>query len=423
MLRSLRVAAVQLEAHDRDAFELRWPHICTRIHEAALRGAQLIVLPEGTVPAYVLGHEPVASELLQAALDDVQSLARSHGAIIVYGTVRLSAQGLHNSAYVVDANGSLAGYADKCFLWHFDRQWFSAGSTIAPIDTSLGKLGVLICADGRIPTIGRALVDRGAGMLVMPTAWVTSGRNPHELENVQADLLAAVRARENGVPFVAANKVGVERACVAYCGKSQILGANGMPLAKATQHDAQTLIEDVTLGDARPLRAPSLKPKPSRAFTRDLRIAITPDGELPAPLKDVAGADHVVTADPLADDRLSDAAAVAAVEDDLIQDPGGLVPYRLAGYQLIVWRTDLNDREWLRALARARAIELRLFIIVVCKFEFAFAVDPDGTVVCGTFDGLRVAAFVFSPQRTTHTIVAPWTDILEGLQRVPLEYS
>ena len=59
---------------------------------------------------------------------------------------------------------------------------------------AVGRLGVLICADGRMPGIGRALVDAGAQVLVMPTAWVTSGRNPHELENLQADLLAQVRA-------------------------------------------------------------------------------------------------------------------------------------------------------------------------------------------------------------------------------------
>ena len=57
----------------------------------------------------------------------------------------------------------------------------------------------------------------------MPTAWVTSGRDPGALENVQADLLARVRAYENGVPFVAANKCGVELGIALYCGKSQIV--------------------------------------------------------------------------------------------------------------------------------------------------------------------------------------------------------
>ena len=57
----------------------------------------------------------------------------------------------------------------------------------------------------------------------MPTAWVTSGRDPTALENVQADLLGRVRAYENRVPFVAANKCGSELGMVAYCGKSQIV--------------------------------------------------------------------------------------------------------------------------------------------------------------------------------------------------------
>ena len=70
----------------------------------------------------------------------------------------------------------------------------------------------------------------------MPTAWVTSGRDPTSLENVQADLLGRVRAYENRVPFVAANKCGSELGMVAYCGKSQIVDSRGEIVALANQH-------------------------------------------------------------------------------------------------------------------------------------------------------------------------------------------
>ncbi|MBV8726499.1 MAG: carbon-nitrogen hydrolase family protein [Candidatus Eremiobacteraeota bacterium] len=420
MPRQITVAMLQLEAHDRNAFTQRWPQICTRIREAASKGAQLIVLPEGTVPAYVIGREPVDGELLQAALDDVQSLARSTSTVIVYGSVRRTAQEQYNSAYVVDSNGSLAGSADKCFLWHFDRTWFASGKLEAPITTSLGRLGVLICADGRIPTIGRALVDHGAEMLVMPTAWVTSGRDPNRLENAQADLLAPVRARENAVPFVAANKVGVERECVAYCGKSQIIAADGAVVALASQTREETVIETVTLGSGYARRVTLPAPQPAATREGELRLAITPYEVDIDEVKRVIGVDEVIADDARSDSALLEKAAAATVNDDVVNDPGGLVPYRLAGYQLLIWRSELEDLAWMRTLARARALELRLFVVVICNEKIALAADPDGVVVCGTFGSLRVASFLFSPQRTKQTAVAPATDILEGLERASL---
>ena len=418
--REITIAALQLQAHDRSTFAQRWPQICTRIREAALRGAQLIVLPEGTVPSYVIGHEPVEGELLQAALDDVQSLARSTQSVIVYGSARLTSTGQYNSAYVVDADGNVAGYADKCFLWHFDRHWFAAGMLAAPIQTSLGKLGVLICADGRIPTISRALVDRGAELLVMPTAWVTSGRDPQNLENAQADLLAQVRAKENCVPFIAANKIGTELRCVAYCGKSQVVAADGTVLALASQWHEELLMSGVRIGEGARKRVALETPAHAPIRERDLRIAITAFGDVDDEIKKIIGADEMVGIDPISDDMLFESTAAAAVRDDVVGDPGGLVPYRLAGYQLLIWRTNLPDEGWVRALARARALELRLFIIAMRVGRVAFAVDPDGAIVCGTFDGLRIANFVFSPSRTKQTAVAPGTDIIEGLERASL---
>ncbi|MDP9017535.1 MAG: carbon-nitrogen hydrolase family protein, partial [Candidatus Eremiobacteraeota bacterium] len=175
--RTLKVAALQLDAHDRDAFASVWPHIGKQIQLAAAGGAQLIVLPEGTVPGYVIGNAPIDSSITDRALQDVQGIAQRAKVVVVYGSVRSHQNFIFNSAFVVDSDGSLAGIADKCFLWHFDRQWFAAGKVAPPISTRLGNLGVMICADGRIPTIARTLVDEGAQLLVMPTAWVTSGRD------------------------------------------------------------------------------------------------------------------------------------------------------------------------------------------------------------------------------------------------------
>lgn len=163
-----------------------------------------------------MGTHPYDGEATRQAVADGRAVARENHIVLVIGAARKIGSCLYNSAIVINADGTLAGSTDKQFLWHFDRQWFVPGERLEPVQTSLGKLGVLVCADGRIPTIAATLVDRGAAVLVMPTAWVSSGRDPEQLENAQADLLARVRARENHVPFVAANKAGVEAGCVLY---------------------------------------------------------------------------------------------------------------------------------------------------------------------------------------------------------------
>ncbi|MHB8147141.1 MAG: carbon-nitrogen hydrolase family protein, partial [Vulcanimicrobiaceae bacterium] len=236
MTRTIRTAALQLRATARRAFVDAWPQHLGAIEDAA-RHSDLLVLPEASIPAYVLGDDATDDAAIERAVAEVRGIARRHGTVIVAGVAQRDGMRLHNRALVIERNGAIAGHADKLFLWHFDRKWFEAGSAIEPVSTSLGKLGVLVCADGRIPGIARALVDRGAELLVMPTAWVTSGRDPEHLENAQADLLVRVRAFENGVPFIAANKCGVELAMVAYCGKSQIVAANGELLAIAGERD------------------------------------------------------------------------------------------------------------------------------------------------------------------------------------------
>jgi predicted amidohydrolase len=406
---------VQTRAHDRAAFAERWPTLLARIAAAAESGARLIVVPEGTVPAYVIGSAPVDPQQIEAAAQDVIAVASRTGATIVYGGARAGEQGLANSAYVVTPGG-IAGYADKCFLWHFDRRWFTAGDALEPVDTPAGRLGIFICADGRIPTIASTLVAKGAEVLVVPTAWVTSGRDPRVLENIQADLMIAVRARENGVPLVAANKTGVEARSVAYCGKSQILAADGSLVAVAPQDEETVLRGTVAIG-ASIAGLPSAPPAVTRLagdpLPQLLRIAIAAhaDAELHASAR-VADADVVI--DPHAQPPSAD---VALVDDEAVLDPRALVAPRLDGVRLFVWRASISA-DWVVPFARTRAAELRAYVVVFdSPRRRAFAVDPDGAVVCGTFGDFELAAFAFDRARTDVWRVAPATDVREALVR------
>jgi predicted amidohydrolase len=416
---------VQPNAHDREDFEARWPSIIAAAQTAAERGAKLIVLPEGTVPGYVLGNEPVDAAQLARAASDVASLARSHAVVVVYGGARIEGSRVYNAAICIGPNGDELGFAAKQFLWHFDRRWFAAGESLRPIDTPIGRLGLLVCADGRIPTIAATLVERGAQMLVMPTAWVTSGRDPHVLENLQADLLANVRARENGVPFVAANKCGVERESVAYCGKSALIDAHGAFVARGSETAPDVVFGELELASALSDRLVRERVEPlapvvhAEPRTR-ARIAFTPasdpiDLTRYRALAAQADCDAMIVAglDPMPDETRIE---YALVDDRAIHDPRGLVRARLDGCDLFIWNTALADAEWMTRFARTRAAELRAFILVfVAGGRRAFAVDPDGVVIAGTFGDLRLASFVFDRAKTLATTVAPTTDVLAGL--------
>jgi hypothetical protein len=96
--RKIPVACVQTRAADREAFDGAWPAVLAALERAARGGAALIVLPEGTVPAYVLGEEPVDEGQLDAARLRVSRIARAFGTTIVYGTARASGGRTYNSA-------------------------------------------------------------------------------------------------------------------------------------------------------------------------------------------------------------------------------------------------------------------------------------------------------------------------------------
>lgn len=252
---SLRVAAVQLDAHGLDDAEPALERSLGAIAEAGIAGARLIVLPECTWPAYVLGTGPRAGELIAQQQERVlaryaEAAARS-GAVVVVGMALAEDGDIVNVACVFEADGTLRAKVAKRFLWDADTCWFRAGERSNVIDTSVARLGVFVCADGRMPEIARVLALDGAELLVDPTALVTTAPDPRAWTNPQAEHMLATRARENGLHTIVANKVGTERDLVAYCGRSAIIGPDGAFVSRAAPDVAETLVADVEPGPAR----------------------------------------------------------------------------------------------------------------------------------------------------------------------------
>ena len=424
-MKTVSIALLQLQAYDRYEFSESWPGVLEEVGRVASQHINVIVLPEVTIPGYVIGTAPLDLTVISDAVARLQALCDLHGCVIVAGLAQADpdgAHGLRNSAVVLCPHRS-AQYSSKRFLWHFDNLWFDRGNDLDPIDTPFGKLGIIVCADGRIPIIARTLVERGAELLVVVTAWVTSGRDPELLENIQADLLARVRAWENAIPIVVANKVGSEFESVLYCGKSQAVAADGTMIACASQHSPETVIVELAL-DSRPAPVRSIPlalAPPQYAERTAIRIAVT--RRLTTEQRKVADwcdVDIVISADALPQQTtvlplLPGNLAGIVLPDDALRDPGYLVDVRLAGYDFFIWQPQTVAAPWIMPLARTRAIELRAYIVVFVSAERLAVIDPQGSIVAGSTAALRMPQFVFDPAQTLATTIVPHTDITQGL--------
>ena len=251
----MRVSLVQLRAFDLEEAAEGLRHTLEMIDRAAAEQPDLIVLPEVTYPAYFLGSR---EEYHRARPLDAEGLVRTfggkaaqHGVYLVAGVAfPLESGEVANSALLFAPDGSLAGRYDKSFLWHFDRRWFQGGAHYPVFETPLGRLGLLICADGRMPEIARCLALGSAQVIVDATAWVSWGRQPSELSNPQPEYMMSARAIENGVWVVAAGKVGMEAGSIVYCGRSCVIDPRGRTLASAGTEEDTVLTFDLDPAEA-----------------------------------------------------------------------------------------------------------------------------------------------------------------------------
>lgn len=254
----LRVAAVQLPARGIDEADLALSEALAGIVDAAERGARLVVLPECTWPAYLLGTDNARRWPATSPGEVIASLsaaAREHAVVVVVGLalpVPDAPGRFHNAAVVIESDGSVLSATHKRFLWDVDGLWFDAGMTSEVVSTSVARLGVMVCADGRMPEIARELAVAGAEVLVDPTAWVTAGADPATWNNLQAISMFPTRARENGMWSIAANKVGIERDLVAYCGRSSIVGPDGSVVAQGPPDRPSVVTADISPAAAQP---------------------------------------------------------------------------------------------------------------------------------------------------------------------------
>jgi len=213
------------------------------VNEAVRQGAELVVLPECMNTGYLFDSADHCRALAETVPDGafvsaMSSLARKHDIFIASGITEWdAARGrLFNSGIMLDRKGEVAVHYHKQFLATHDQNWFSFGERGCPVvDTDLGRIGLMICFDGRIPEIARSLALQGAEIIVDMANFFAMD---------QADMWGPARSYENGVWLVAATKAGYERS-IYYPGGSMIVDPNGRVVAKMPYDRHGVIVADV----------------------------------------------------------------------------------------------------------------------------------------------------------------------------------
>lgn len=213
--------------------------ITASIREAAAKDAKLIVFPECMNNGYVWNdrkHANSGSEEIPGTFTDaLAALCKELSVYVAIGMSERDGEDVYNSAALVGPNG-LVGKYQKNFLFDFDPFYFTFGTTGYPVfDTPLGRIGMFICADARIPEGARMLTLAGAEILLHITNNTT-----HE----QHELHEPARANENEVWMVCADKVGQEEG-LTYPGHSQIIHPDGSLVVQGSQFDREIIYAEI----------------------------------------------------------------------------------------------------------------------------------------------------------------------------------
>ena len=262
--RILTVALVQ--ERDHGSVEANLDVVARRVAEAAGQGAKLVLLQELHNGAYFCQHESVAEfdraePIPGPSTEFLGALAQKHGVVIVGSVFERRAAGLyHNTAVVLEADGRLVGKYRKMHIpddpgFH-EKFYFTPGDLgFHPIETSVGRLGVLVCWDQWYPEAARLMALAGAELLLYPTAigWDPSDAPDEKARQRDAWMLShRGHAVANGLPVLSCNRIGHEpsplgAAGIDFWGSSHVLGPQGELLAEAPVDAAHLLTVRIDL--------------------------------------------------------------------------------------------------------------------------------------------------------------------------------
>lgn len=243
------------------------------IRAAKAGGAQLVLLQELHTSLYFCQHEStdlfdLAEPIPGNSTAWLGALAKELDIVIVGSLFEKRAPGLyHNTAVVLERDGSLAGVYRKMHIpddpGYYEKFYFTPGDLgFTPIQTSVGKLGVLVCWDQWYPEAARLMALAGAELLLYPTAIGWNPADDADEQQRQRDAWVTIQrshAVANGLPVLVANRVGFEpdptkqTAGSQFWGHSFVAGPQGEFIAKSGEK-ADVLMADVDLGRSENVR-------------------------------------------------------------------------------------------------------------------------------------------------------------------------
>ena len=244
------------------------------IIDLARRGAQLIVLQELHNSLYFCQVESVdnfdlAEPIPGPSTEFFGELARQLGVVIVTSLFERRAPGLyHNTAVVIERDGTIAGKYRKMHIpddpAYYEKFYFTPGDLgFQPIDTSVGRLGVLVCWDQWYPEAARLMALAGAELLIYPTAiGYESSDTPEEQERQREAWTIVQRghAVANGLPVVTVNRVGHEidpsgqTGGIQFWGSSFVAGPQGELFYRASTTEEESIVVAIDLDHSEQVR-------------------------------------------------------------------------------------------------------------------------------------------------------------------------
>ena len=247
--------------------ELNRINLRKKIEKLAQKGAQLVVLQELHDSLYFCQTENVenfdlAEPIPGNATEFYSQVARQCGVVLVTSLFERRAPGLyHNTAVVFESDGTIAGRYRKLHIpddpAYYEKFYFTPGDIgFRPIDTSVGRLGVLVCWDQWYPEAARLMALRGAQLLIYPTAIGYERTDTNAEQQRQREAWITVQrghAVANGLPVVTVNRTGHEpdpsgaTGGIVFWGSSFVAGSQGEILFSAPQDQETEAIVDVDL--------------------------------------------------------------------------------------------------------------------------------------------------------------------------------
>lgn len=446
---TLRVACAQLLARPVAQAREALADIIAAIRKARRHEASLLILPECSYPGYVLLDSHPYRHAIPSdaeALHAISREARRAKVTVVVGIARTRPDdSLRNEAVLIDAQGDEIGSYAKARLWNFDHRWFRPGRDVPVFETAFGRIGMMICADGRNPEIARTLAAKGAWLVADPTAWVGFGPSHAQIRNVQADFMLRVRALENGIWIAAADKCGSELGAVHYAGYSQIVAPDGSIATCAAPAQPQFIAADIqrtkpapyvsllTAGDRKALRMHPrkngrLRPLPPRLWIAMYQSAPRRrDDPLTLQALAVQGVSAVIRTGASRATMTRSLERVRGLRFTILTGEAMVAPEparaaALRGADLLLWRLP-PSRLPVIEIARTRAVENRVYV-ALCSHSDGIAasmIHPDGSIVGSALTG-EPSGFV----AVVDTIAARRKEVVPGTQtfadRLPNAY-